>query len=246
MGVSERWYAIFESGVSDRRFSAEFIERVAEVLRLGSDDRLKFYRMALPPVDAIAERIECRLNVAELDRLTKVRDLARRLREEQRFEDAVAHAAGTLQALVAADCVTVASIGYPGEAATGLAFGPHSDFWMSDAHRVAVAVHASLGPQEVSMCEHAPAIAHPADLGQVTITFKRLRPPGTVYSCAMATGEYARLNGNLRAASALVVPVYRRGRYRGAIQACWLEPRQAQPYEVKAIQTVLAILNLAV
>src|SRR5579872_4007887 len=49
VGVSERWYAVFESGVSSRRFSAEFVQRVADALRLDGDDRLLFYRLALEP-----------------------------------------------------------------------------------------------------------------------------------------------------------------------------------------------------
>jgi transcriptional regulator with XRE-family HTH domain len=65
VGVSTKWYAAFEAGQSDRRFSAEFVHRVAEALRLNPRDRVWLFRLALPEAAAVAEHFEAELMHAE-------------------------------------------------------------------------------------------------------------------------------------------------------------------------------------
>jgi hypothetical protein len=57
-GVSPRWYEMFERGVSKRRFSAAFVTRVADVLRLDVGERAALNRLALPEVAATVEYFE--------------------------------------------------------------------------------------------------------------------------------------------------------------------------------------------
>lgn len=47
LGVSPLWYALFESGTSRRRFSASFLRRVGEILRLDADERDMLTRLVL-------------------------------------------------------------------------------------------------------------------------------------------------------------------------------------------------------
>jgi helix-turn-helix protein len=49
-GVSPRWYEVFETGKSRRRFSPGFVTRVAHALRLNREERAILYRLALPEV----------------------------------------------------------------------------------------------------------------------------------------------------------------------------------------------------
>jgi transcriptional regulator with XRE-family HTH domain len=65
VGVSEKWYAAFETGTSDRSFSAAFVHRVAEALRLDVPDRVWLFRLALPEAAAVAEHFETALARAE-------------------------------------------------------------------------------------------------------------------------------------------------------------------------------------
>ena len=65
VGVSARWYASFEAGKKDRRFSAIFIHRVADALRLNVTDRVWLFRLALPEAAAVAEHFEIALSQAE-------------------------------------------------------------------------------------------------------------------------------------------------------------------------------------
>ena len=49
-GVSTRWYELFETGSTRKRFSFEFVGRVADALRLDRDERATLFRLALPDV----------------------------------------------------------------------------------------------------------------------------------------------------------------------------------------------------
>jgi len=65
VGVSPHWYAVFEMGNSDRKFSPAFVERVADALRLDPSKRVRLYTLALPEVAAVAEHFEVILASAE-------------------------------------------------------------------------------------------------------------------------------------------------------------------------------------
>gem|GEM_PF-6417592 len=58
-GVSVRWYAIFERGVSHRRFSASFLMRVADALELDGAERAALSRLTLPEVAHAVDYFEC-------------------------------------------------------------------------------------------------------------------------------------------------------------------------------------------
>jgi transcriptional regulator with XRE-family HTH domain len=65
VGVSPHWYAVFEKGTSDRKFSPAFVERVADALRLDQSERVRLFRLALPEVAAVADHFENILASAE-------------------------------------------------------------------------------------------------------------------------------------------------------------------------------------
>ena len=77
VGVSTKWYAAFEAGRSDRRFSAEFVHRVAEALQLDARDRVWLFRLALPEAATVADHFEAELSRAE-DSLAEARAAADR------------------------------------------------------------------------------------------------------------------------------------------------------------------------
>lgn len=57
-GVSPRWYEMFERGIPRRRFSAAFVARVADALRLDAGERAALNRLALPEVASAVEYFE--------------------------------------------------------------------------------------------------------------------------------------------------------------------------------------------
>lgn len=58
VGVSPRWYEMFERGTTGKRFSTSFVMRVADALRLSRGERAALSRLALPEVAAAVEYFE--------------------------------------------------------------------------------------------------------------------------------------------------------------------------------------------
>lgn len=65
-GVTERWYASFEAGTTDRRYSPVFVHRVADALQLDVTDRVWLFRLALPAAATVAEYFENALFEAQV------------------------------------------------------------------------------------------------------------------------------------------------------------------------------------
>ena len=79
-GVSTRWYELFETGRTRKRFSFEFVGRVADALRLDRDERATLFRLALPEVaeELRASSLPSRSNAA-LESFRWLRSLSKRL-----------------------------------------------------------------------------------------------------------------------------------------------------------------------
>ena len=60
VGVSGRWYTSFEAGDGRRRFSAAFVQRVADVLQLSDPERMRLFELALPEAAAVARHVQLR------------------------------------------------------------------------------------------------------------------------------------------------------------------------------------------
>ena len=69
-GVSERWYETFERGNMRRRFSLEFVTRIADALRLDHHERASLFRLALPEVAETVAHFECCVDHCERDAAT--------------------------------------------------------------------------------------------------------------------------------------------------------------------------------
>lgn len=84
-GVSTRWYEQFESGKGDKHFSFDFVQRVAEALRLDENERATLFKLALPEVSKAisppARRPSALTEQSELvlDAFASFRDIVRRL-----------------------------------------------------------------------------------------------------------------------------------------------------------------------
>jgi transcriptional regulator with XRE-family HTH domain len=107
-GVSSRWYALFESGSSDRRFSAEFVDRLADALRLDEGARATLFRLALPEVAAATEIVERGAREGALQSIAVIRDLSRRVVEAASLEEAARIASEAVQPVVFPNCATIA------------------------------------------------------------------------------------------------------------------------------------------
>lgn len=91
LGVTPLWYALFESGRPGRRFSAAFLERLSDVLRLDEADREVLWRLVVTSGAATRE-VELEWNAQQLRELIAL--VAQTSRHLARASDA-RHAAET-------------------------------------------------------------------------------------------------------------------------------------------------------
>jgi transcriptional regulator with XRE-family HTH domain len=100
MNVSTLWYALFESGTSHRRFSAAFLNRLAEILALGKCDRDVLFRLVLAcgcgAPDVQGEWDDSRWNKS----MNAIADMARTLAVERSIDGAAKLACGRLRGLL--------------------------------------------------------------------------------------------------------------------------------------------------
>lgn len=126
-GVSARWYEMFESGRTDRRFSLEFVERIADVLLLDERERAILFRLALPPVACAIAVFEQSARDGVLASIRGMRDYARRACKATSFEDAALAAIEVVQGIVQSDCFTAAIFEREGTAPDAIAVGPRAE-----------------------------------------------------------------------------------------------------------------------
>jgi transcriptional regulator with XRE-family HTH domain len=87
VGVSANWYALFETGSDQRRFSAAFVQRVAETLLLDERERALLFRLALPEVRLAVEQFERSASDGALRSLRSMRTLVARASAAGSFEE---------------------------------------------------------------------------------------------------------------------------------------------------------------
>ncbi len=93
VGVSPRWYASFEAGDGMRRFSAAFVQRVADVLRLSDPERMRLFELALPEAAAVARHVHAsagRAISSAIYRQLVAQEQLRDAKEQLRFAQASA------------------------------------------------------------------------------------------------------------------------------------------------------------
>jgi transcriptional regulator with XRE-family HTH domain len=127
VGVSVRWYELFESGRSDRRFSSAFVHRVADALRLEGRERATLSRLlclrserqlrcsSVAPATARCKH----LRASVTSRGTS--SLRPRLRRPPAIE-----AIELVQRVIVPNCITVASFERSDALAEAIAVGPRA------------------------------------------------------------------------------------------------------------------------
>ena len=93
VGVSGRWYTSFEAGDGRRRFSAAFVQRVADVLQLSDPERMRLFELALPEAAAVARHVHAsagRAISSAIYRQLVAQEQLREAKEQLRFAQASA------------------------------------------------------------------------------------------------------------------------------------------------------------
>jgi len=110
LGVSPLWYALFESGTSRRRFSASFLQRVGEILRLNEDECETLKRLVLASGTAARDVRQLHADERSLRVMSEIAEVSHRLARAATGTEAVALAVNALRKVFcsALPCFTIA------------------------------------------------------------------------------------------------------------------------------------------
>jgi transcriptional regulator with XRE-family HTH domain len=272
VGVTPNWYAFFEAGSSDRRFSPAFVQRVADALLLGEQDRITLFRLALPEVAAASEHFEKSSRDGALHGIARVRDFSRRLLTISSFEEGVLAAAETLEHLVNPTRDSVAISLQPSGVLVSVAVGTagythpalaYQVFECNSPGRFGVTVFNENRPNRRST-EGAQVFQHQLADGR---SFKMSVDPTTpslaernfvppkptlenglrleLRDSSVNSEDFWSWNEPLQAQAALLQGLFDRGVYKGVLVGFWSDPHTMKPAEVEVIQTLAALLELA-
>ena len=245
-GVSTHWYALFESGTTDRHFSAEFVGRVAGALQLNEQERSMLSRLALPEVANAIDVYERSARDGAFRSIRPIRDFARTIGSAGSFEEAALAAIKTIQDICRPDSMTVASLERAGRIAYALAVGRQARF--ADNRQAQAFIDTS--PQTrygaTVLCENAPDPRYVTDDANHAIRIKL--NDGREFA-GMHTPDpltYRDFSARAQLGSGLMVPLFEGSTYRGVLGASWRSPRLHSIVEIDAMETVSAILSLLV
>ena len=224
VGVTPKWYTIFENGSSDRHFSSTFVQRVADALRLDHNERAHLFRLALPDIRLAVEQFERSAHDGALQALSKIRSLVRRVAAAGSFEEAVYAAVVAVGDVLSPTSTTVAILLPSGDGPRVIGTGPRAER----------SVRTSNGPSFfVSVGADSPSALEARAVAERTLLDGPL------------------INGQLRnarlleARSVLAHGLFANGRYRGNLCALWTGPREMDPLEIEALRTASAVVELA-
>jgi transcriptional regulator with XRE-family HTH domain len=243
-GVSARWYERFESGSSDRRFSSDFVQRVAHALLLEGSERVTLSRLALPEVAAAIEVFERSANDGALNAFAIIRDFSRLVAGAASYEDAASEAINTIQRVLRPNCITVANFDMPDAPPEAIAVGPRAHLADNVLARTVLDMNAPARTGATMICECAPDPYHVEDARHPV----RIRH----YDRHDVTGlhephleHYREYNARVLQRSGVVVGLFERSRCRGNMTSFWIEPRAHSDLEINVMETIAAILELS-
>jgi transcriptional regulator with XRE-family HTH domain len=274
VGVSANWYALFEAGTNDRRFSSAFVRRVADALLLGEGERVTLFRFALPEVAAASEHIERSSRDGALHAIAQVRNFSRTLLTISSFDEGAVAAAEVLQSIVLPTCASAANLARTSGSAESIAFGPRSAHThpMLAYHLIESNYAGRFG--KTMFNENRP---RHEDLKDGSFSFRQNLTDGSFYTMnvlpssqappeqpivlpkprlddatvfevhdvAINADDFWTWNEHMKSRAGLIQGVFDRGVYRGNIVAFWAEPHKMSPAEIDVAQTLGALLELA-
>jgi transcriptional regulator with XRE-family HTH domain len=272
-GVSVKWYEQFEAGGGERRFSAAFVQRIADALLMDERERATLFRLALPEIDFAVDHYERSARDGALQSLATMRDLVRRLTTVPSFEEAVHACVDVVESIIAPTCVTVANLLGNGRAPRTVAVGAKAKLTRPTFARGCLAANYPSRFGLTTFNEERPAREDTNDGSfayiQQTSTGKsftvKLTPlpsapyvalpreeitshadrDNTICDIKMSADAYWDWNSHLRSRASLVHGLFERGVYRGNIAALWTEPHAVSAFEIEVLQTASAIVALA-
>ena len=272
VGVSPNWYALFEIGSADRRFSPSFIERVADALHLDERERALLFRLALPEIRLAVEQFERSTNDGALRSLREIRALARRITSAATFADAAQATVETILDVLSPSSVALAILVPEANTPRVIAAGPRASIELErtgiantcmvanypNRHGFTTFSENRSGYRE-TLCGAFDFKQATSDGHAFVVSVAPTSPTASEALAATAAGSTsgklsnASLNSNeywawaskLDVRSVMTHGLFAGGRYRGNLCALWTSSRAMASLDVEILQTASAILELA-
>jgi hypothetical protein len=256
LGVRPRVYQRFEDGEPHRRFSPEFVRRVAEALRLDDRERIALFRLASPTTRIAVEQVEHSANDGALCHLAKVRALARRMSTASSFEEAASGAVRTVAEVLAPTCATAGILATEGDDAAVVAAGPRADRADAGIAESCIPVNESnrsgATTYSESRCTYretlhgAFAFWQRATDGRafLVVVTDAEAPAGFRPAATLRATPYWERNARLAMRSALTHGLFENGGQRGNLCALWTDPRTMNAPEIELLRTASALVEL--
>jgi transcriptional regulator with XRE-family HTH domain len=244
-GVSPKSYALFESGTAPRRFSRAFVQRVADALQLGANERVLLYALALPEPAGTLARIDRSKTSGALESVAALGRFARDVRSAASFDEAAHRAAVALLGIVKPDNISIACMRDADGAISGIPFGRKERHWKSIHDALVSETHGPLTRGTIGIAERVPLVDEVAEDPAAVIPLVKRRPDDVPYDLSCAIDEWREINGDLRTRSFFATPLFENGALRGILAASWGQPRGFQPLELDVLETLAAIVEVA-
>jgi transcriptional regulator with XRE-family HTH domain len=273
VGVSTRWYERFEQGVPDRRFSVEFVQRVADALRLDNRERATLFRLSVPELRVAVEQVERSAQDGALNSLERIRALARRLTAASSFEDAAWAAVEAVEGILLPTCATVATFSSNETSPRVIAFGKRAHLAGTRFADSCLAANYPSRFGHTTFNESRPAYRDTVDgsfafrqqtndgrsfvvtvdaspwtediaTGESTSP-DSLEDDGVLSNAIVSAASYWEWNSKLESRSSLAHGLFMNGKYRGNLGVLWTAPHVVSPIELEILQTASAMVELA-
>jgi transcriptional regulator with XRE-family HTH domain len=245
IGVSPRWYLRFESGQNDRRFSLQFVQRVAAVLQLDEDGSATLYRLALAEANAAAAYYERSASDGALHALSAIRHFSSRLGSAANYEEAVIAAVETVHSLLQPDCVTVANLIDADGIPMPIAIGPRVSLVTSTMVTSVLEMNNAVKSKSIVLCENAPKPSAGTDRFDHPVKIRSLNGSVVAGVHDPEAHNYCAFNSVLGERSQIAAGLFEGEAFRGNLVAFWREPRRHTDAEVDIVATACALLELA-
>lgn len=273
VGVSPNWYALFESGAANRRFSAAFVQRVAEALCLDEHERSTLFRLALPEIRFAVEQFERSTHEGAIRDLQVIRTLVRRVSAAGSFADAAEAAVDAVFELLSPTSVAMAILTPTNGSMQTSAAGARAHVDLANSRIVETCMVANypnrygytIYSEQRSDYRHSERGAFEFEQRtvegasfRVTVTdlapptrdtlagrFPAMKAEGSFTDAVVSAVEYWDWNSKLSVCSAMTHGLFTEGCYRGNLCALWTEPRRMSNLDAEILRTASAIIELA-
>lgn len=244
VGVSTAWYQAFEFGDATRRFSASFVQRVADSLRLSDRERATLLRLALPEVAAATDIYERSANDGALSFLSCARDFVKRVTVLSSFDEAATAAIQTCQRAVRTTCMTAATLEGDDRAPRVFADGPKAEFADPAFARSIIDVNGATRVRATVLCENAPDPSEVREHARHVVRIQTSAGQEVSGFHDPDVVDYRSYSSRLLKRSSVAVGLFEREAFRGNLVCSWAEPRIHSKIEIEMMKTLSALLEL--